>query len=373
MSAEVASSQIPSINAGELHFARSVIRSEGEALLRLGIQLDIRLSQAAELLESCQGSVIVCGMGKAGLVGQKIAATLASTGTRSHFLHPAEAVHGDLGRIGPQDLVLMLSWSGETEEVLRLLPAIESLQVPLVALTSSAASTLGRSATVVLELGTIAEACHLGLAPTTSTTAMMALGDALALVVSRRRGFSHADFARYHPAGSLGRRLAQVDDIMRPLADCRLAEQSETVRSVLVRISRPGRRSGAILITDQEGGLAGIFTDSDLARLLESRRDEAIDGPLAGVMTRSPQTVAGGAPMSRAIEILAERKISELPVVDPQRRPLGLIDITDVVGLLPRDASSSAPTESLAWQEKPARSPAAAASPTVPFRTKPSY
>jgi arabinose-5-phosphate isomerase len=282
-------------------------------------------------------------MGKAGLVGQKIMATLASTGTRSHFLHPAEAIHGDLGRIHRDDLVLILSQSGETEEIVRLLPSLAELGVPILAITGSAASTLGRAARVVLELGPIEEACSLGLAPSTSTTAMLALGDALALVTSQMRNFAREDFARYHPGGSLGRKLSKVEHHLRSLEQCRVAPDSHTVRQVLVTVGRPGRRTGAVMLVDAEGRLSGIFTDSDLARLFEARRDGLLDGPIADVMTRQPMTVLVGSRLADAVTTMAGRKISELPVVDAAGRPLGIIDITDVVGLLPRDAVDPTP------------------------------
>jgi arabinose-5-phosphate isomerase len=280
-------------------------------------------------------------MGKAGQIGQKISATLASTGTRSHWLHPAEAVHGDLGRIHPQDVVFVLSQSGETEEVVRLLPWLRELAIPIIALTAEAESTLGRAASVVIALGPMEEACRLGLAPSTSTTVMLAVGDALALVVSRMRGFTQEDFARFHPAGSLGRKLSRVEHHMRPLEQCRVAPDSLSVREVFVSLRVPGRRTGAIMLVDGEGRLSGIFTDSDLARLFERRRDHDLDGPLREVMTPHPVTVLVGAMLTDAVTIMAQRKISELPVVDNDGRPAGLIDITDVVGLLPKPPTES--------------------------------
>jgi arabinose-5-phosphate isomerase len=313
-------------------------------LLNLAAQLDECFCRAVQLLESCGGSVIVSGMGKAGLVGQKLAATLASTGTRSHFLHPAEAIHGDLGRIHADDLMLLLSHSGETEEVLRLLPSLRELRVPIVAITGRPQSQLARQATVTLWIGHVQEAGRLQLAPTTSTTTMLALGDALALATSQRRGFTEVDFARFHPGGALGRKLARVEDLMRPLHDCRVAHHDLTVRHVLVSLGRPGRRCGAVLLVDDRAVLTGIFTDSDLARLLEQQRDQLLDQPIRLVMTNSPTTVAQGTMMSQAVEILTQRKISELPVTDPQQRPIGLIDITDVMAFLPRDHGGS-PTE----------------------------
>ncbi len=321
----------------QLRLARQVLQQESQTLAEVAKRLDSGFCRAVACILECSGSVIVSGIGKAGLIGQKIMATLASTGTRSHYLHPAEAVHGDLGRVHPHDLVLVLSQSGETEEVVRLLPSLGELGVPIIAITGSAESTLGRAAVVTIELGPIEEACRLGLAPSASTTAMLAVGDALALVVSQMRDFRREDFARFHPAGNLGRKLARVDHHLRPLEQCRVAGEGKTVREVLVSVSRPGRRTGAIMLVDAAGRLSGLFTDSDLARLFERRCDSALDGPIREVMTPRPMTIALGAMMAEAVEIMARRKISELPVVDAEGRPVGLIDITDIVGILPRE------------------------------------
>jgi arabinose-5-phosphate isomerase len=326
----------------QLRLAREIVRAEGQTLLALADRLGEEFCHAVALLAATKGSVIVSGMGKAGLIGQKIAATFASTGTRSHFLHPAEAIHGDLGRVHPDDAILMLSFSGQTEEVVRILPALRELGVAMIAVTGQRESAVARQAVIRLDLGAIREACPLGLAPTASTAAMLALGDALALVLSRMRGFTSHDFARFHPGGSLGRKLARVEDVMRPLDQCRVAPSTRTLRETLVAQSRPGRRTGAIMVVDSAGLLVGVFTDSDLARLLEGNRDTAIDGPIADVMTRSPATITSGELLSVACELLSRRKISELPVVDQAGRPLGLIDITDVVGLTPeREVPSS--------------------------------
>lgn len=321
--------------------ARQIMKDEAQAILQLAETLDTAFSDAAGLLAECAGTVVVTGMGKAGNIGQKIAATLRSTGTRSAFLHPAEAVHGDLGLFGENDLVLALSQSGETQEVIHVLDLIPLASIPVVAITAGAESSLGRAATVVLELGRLREACLLGLAPSTSTTAMLALGDALALVASQMRGFQRRDFARLHPGGNLGRMLSAVDRHMRPLADCRLADESLTARQVFVEVSRPGRRSGAIMLLDASGRLAGIFTDSDLARLFENKREGELDRPVRELMTASPKTITAGAPMHEAVALMAERKISELPVVAADGAPVGLLDITDLVGLFPEATGKS--------------------------------
>lgn len=331
----------------QLRLARQIIEQESKTLLDMAQRLDHQFCRAVEYLYHCRGSVIVCGMGKAGLVGQKIMATLGSTGTRSHYLHPAEAVHGDLGRVHPDDVMLMLSQSGETEEIIRILPSLGELGVPILAITARTNSTLGRVAAVVLELGTLHEACSLGLAPSTSTTAMLALGDALALVTSRMRNFAREDFARSHPAGALGRKLSKVDHHLRALDHCRVASEDQTVRQIFVELRVPGRRTGAIMLVDGQGKLSGIFTDSDLARLFEHRREDALDRPIREVMTARPVSVQAGTKMIDAVAAMSQRKISELPVVDAAGRPLGLIDITDVVGMFPEmeETGSEAPSK----------------------------
>lgn len=327
----------------QLRYAREIIQLEAQALSKLSARLDTSFCEATRMLQQCRGCVVVTGMGKAGIVGQKISATLASTGTRSIFLHPAEAVHGDLGRVHPDDVVLVISQSGETEEIVRLLPALDDLKVNIIAITGRESSTLGRAATVTLELGPLREACSLGLAPSTSTTAMLALGDALALVTSRMLQFGRDDFYRLHPAGSLGHRLSKVEDHMRPLEECRVSSDQQTVREVFATLSRPGRRSGAIMLTGADERLTGIFTDSDLARLFEARRDNAFDRPIHEVMTPRPRTVQLGSMMSDSVAIMAERKISELPVVNSLGQPVGLLDITDVVSLSPTEGANISP------------------------------
>lgn len=329
----------------QLRQAREILLAESRALGQLAGRLDGSFCRAVECLCGCKGCVLVTGMGKAGLVGQKIAATLASTGTPAHFLHPAEAVHGDLGRIRSNDLLLILSQSGETEEVVRLLPPLRQWGVPVVAVTASRENTLGRAAVVTVELGQLEEADPLGLAPSTSTTAMLAVGDALALVASRRRGFRPDDFARFHPGGSLGTRLSKVEDHMRPIEHCRVAPADRSVRDVLVGVSLPGRRTGAIMLVDADGRLAGIFTDSDLARLFEHRRDDSLDRPVCDVMTVDPLRAVRGTMLTAAVTVLAERKISELPIVDEEGRPLGLLDVTDIVGLFPQDSAGGESAE----------------------------
>jgi arabinose-5-phosphate isomerase len=340
MSSQSASAACRWTDFEQLVFAREIMQTESRTIAQVARRLDQGFCRAVDYLFHCQGNTIVTGIGKAGLIGQKIMATLASTGTRSHFLHPAEAVHGDLGRVHGDDVVLVLSQSGETEEIVRLLPPLAEARVPIIAVTGRAKSTLACAAVAVIDLGPLEEACPLGLAPSSSTAAMLAVGDALALVVSRMRGFAREDFARFHPAGNLGLKLSKVQQHMRPLEQCRVAPQEETVRQVLVRVSVPGRRTGATMLVDASGRLAGIFTDSDLARLFEHRHDSALDAPIHSVMTPNPLQVAHGSLMSEAVALMARQKISELPVVDGDGRPVGLIDVTDVVGLFPQQTEA---------------------------------
>jgi arabinose-5-phosphate isomerase len=330
-----AESYIPFTQFEQLRAGREIVRLEAEALQEVARRLDAGFCAAVDLLLGCQGSAIVTGMGKAGLIGQKIAATLASTGTRAHFLHPAEAVHGDLGRVHASDVVLALSNSGETEEICQLLPILARMDVPVIGVTSTDRSTLAARATVTIAMGRLREACPWNLAPSTSTTAMLAIGDALALVLSRMKGFTPQNFAVFHPAGSLGRKLRTVTELMRPREQLRIAPAAATVREVFTGSTRSGRRSGAVLLVDDDGRLAGLFTDSDLARLLERRRDDALDEPISRVMTTDPATVPPGTAFDVVVELLTSRKISELPVVDDDGRPIGLIDITDVIGWMP--------------------------------------
>jgi arabinose-5-phosphate isomerase len=326
----------------QLRAAREIMRLEAVALWKLSDRLGASYCEAIRVIFVCKGSVIVTGMGKAGIIGQKIAATLASTGTRAHYLHPAEAFHGDLGRIHASDVVVMLTQSGETSEVVQLLPSLRDFSVPLISITASKKSTVGRASAVVIELGELEEVCSLGLAPSTSTTAMLAIGDAIALVLSKMKNFQAEDFARFHPGGALGKKLSRVDDIMRPLEECRTARDGQTVRQVIVACSRPGRRTGAIMLVDADGRLTGLFTDSDLARLFERRDEAALDRPIAEVMVASPTTVLQGRRVGEAVTLLTARKFSELPVVDRNGRPVGMIDVTDVLGLKAEAAAETA-------------------------------
>jgi arabinose-5-phosphate isomerase len=324
----------PALAEGQrLDYARQIILAEAEALGQVAGRLDGTFLEVVDLLYRCPGRVAVTGTGKSADVGRKIAGTLNSTGTRAYVLDATRAVHGDLGMVHPNDVALILSHSGESEEVVRLLGPLRQLALALVALTGNPQSSLARRADLALVYGPIVEACPLGLAPSTSTTAMIAVGDALAFVLSRMRDFGPEDFARFHPAGSLGRKLLRVEAVMRQGPGLRLASCEQTVREVFGQARRRGRRTGAVMLTDAAGRLCGLFTDSDLARLFEQRRDDALDRPIKEVMTPGPLTVARGARLMDAVEVLRGHKISELPVVDEAGRPVGLIDITDLIGL----------------------------------------
>lgn len=322
---------VESKNQALLEQAAAVLRSEATAILDAADMLDESFCTAIELLQNCTGSVVVTGMGKAGLIGRKISATLASTGTPSHFLHPAEAMHGDLGVLRSDDLLLAISQSGETAELTQILPHVKSRKIPLIALTSQRSSTLGQFASVVVETGRLVEADSLGVAPSTSTTVMLAIGDSMSLVLSGNRGFSHDDFAARHPGGSLGMRLLKVEEKMRPVECCRLARPEDTVRQVFAR-PLPSRRTGAVMIVSTEGHLVGIFTDSDLARLFGNHQDDALDRPIGEVMTSEPISVLEGTRLEDAVSLLDTRRISELPVVNERGCPTGLIDIVDLAG-----------------------------------------
>lgn len=332
----------------QLAYAREVLRAEAAALHAVADRLDESFTRAVELLLSIGGSgrgrLAISGTGKSADIGQKLAGTLSSTGTRSYVLDATKAVHGDLGMLHPDDVALVLSHSGESEEIVRLLRPLRELCRGVIGITGSRGSTLARKADVALVYGPLEEVCPLGLAPSASTTTMLALGDALAFVLSRARDFTREDFARFHPAGSLGKKLTRVEAVMRTGAELRLAPAAQSVREVFATARRVGRRSGAVMLVDEAGRLAGLFTDSDLARLIENRRDGALDRPVAEVMTARPRTLPVGARVAEALELFERHKLSELPVLDEDGRPVGLLDITDLIGLPAAEEEASAPT-----------------------------
>lgn len=316
-------------------FARQVIEAEADAVRGLSTFIDESFERAARLILDCPGSVLTTGVGKAGIIAKKISATFSSTGTPSHWLDPTDALHGDVGSIRDSDIVLIFSYSGESDEILRLLSVVRKLGHTVISITNNQQNSLAASSQVVLRLGIIEEACPLGLAPSATTTAMLALGDALALAVMRLRKFTEEDFALYHPAGQLGRKLLRVREAMSfhlgvnlPVASDRL-----TVKEVLVEVSSIKRRSGAVLLVDQSGKLSGIFADSDLRRLMTGGDGSVLSRPICEVMTRKPKRIMGDALVSEVMAIMRQYRIDELPVVDEQDHPIGLIDVQDLVVL----------------------------------------
>jgi arabinose-5-phosphate isomerase len=330
-------------------FARRILEAETAALADVAERLGDGFDRVAEHVFRCRGRVAVAGVGKSADVGQKIVGTLNSTGTRAYALDPTRAVHGDLGAVHPDDTALLLSHSGESDELVRLLGPLRKLASGVCAITGNANGTLARAADAAIVYGPITEACPLALAPSTSTTVMIALGDALAFVLLEQRQFTADDFARFHPAGTLGRRLATVAEGMRRGPELRIASGTDTVRDVFATVRHTGRRTGAIMLIDADGRLTGLFTDSDLARLFESRRDNLLDGPIEAVMTKHPVVVGPEGRLGDAIDLLKSRKFSERPVVDGDGRPVGMLDITDLIGLnSDPDVLDSRPTLRLA-------------------------
>jgi len=320
----------------DLSLARKTLAAEGQAISALAATVGESFSAAAEMVFACAGKVILTGMGKAGLVARKISATLASTGTPSIFLHPGEALHGDLGRVQRGDVVIALSNSGATEEIIRLLDHIKARGARLIALTGSADSPLARYSDVTVCYGQVEEACPMGLAPTVSTSCMMALGDALAMTVMDMRRFKPEDFAVFHPAGEIGRKLLKVEQAMlfRRGEGLSLAEDSLILGEALAKAETTQRRSGAMLLVDRDGRLSGILTDGDLRRLLVRRGDtDILSGPVGQYMTRNPKCVRLGELASKALAIMNEHRLDELPVVDEAGRPVGIIDVQDLLGM----------------------------------------
>ena len=319
--------------SGDLSFAREVVEAEIAALQGLLSRLGEGFERAVELVLNCRGRVVVTGIGKAGIIGQKISATLASTGTPSYSLHPVDAVHGDLGRVVEDDVVIALSNSGETE-VVDLLPSIKRLDAGIIAVTGSPESRLAQHADAVLDIGPIKEACPLGLAPSASTTAMLAIGDALALVVAQRRNFNKEQYAFYHPGGELGRKLLKVDiPVMRGLEQCPCVTPDTSVTDALACITEtPGRAPGAACVVDETGRLIGIFTDGDLRRYhVQGRDPELLNGPISELMIKDPKSIRLGSLATEAARILAKYKIDDLPVVDADGKLVGILDIQDLL------------------------------------------
>jgi arabinose-5-phosphate isomerase len=312
-----------------VELAREVLRIEAGAVAGLVSRLDGQFVAAVRLILACRGRVVVTGVGKSGHVGRKIASTLASTGTPAFFVHPAEASHGDLGMITREDLVLALSYSGESDELRTILPIVKRLGAKLIALTGNVSSTLAGLADVVLDGRVEKEACPLELAPTASTTAALALGDALAVAALDARGFGHEDFARSHPAGALGRRLlTHVRDVMRTGDDVPRVGERATLAEAVLEISR--KRLGMTAVVDGDGRIVGIVTDGDLRRGLE-RGVDIRSTPVGTAMTRGPRTIRPDALAAEAVDLMEASRITQLPVVDPEGRLVGALNIHDLL------------------------------------------
>jgi arabinose-5-phosphate isomerase len=311
----------------DLDLARKVLQTEAAAILALVERIGDEFGRAVQLLYDCRGRVIFTGMGKSGIICRKIAATLTSTGTAAFFLHPAEAIHGDLGVIQSDDVVVALSYSGETEELLRLLETIRRVGARLVALTGSPASTLGQTADVAIDCRVSEEACPFNLVPTASTTAALAIGDALAMTVATRKGFRQEDFANLHPGGKLGKRLMRVEHLMHTGSDIPTVGLDTPMKDVVYEMSSKGL--GMTCVLAPEGMLAGIITDGDLRRHMAAMPDILARG--AGeVMTSHPTTIEPSVLAVEALNLMERRKITSLPVIGPDRCVLGVLHLHDL-------------------------------------------
>ena len=316
----------------DLEYARKVIEAEADAIKAVTPIVDGKFAAVAEMIYDCAGSVIVSGIGKAGIIGRKISATLASTGTPSHFLHPAEAVHGDLGRLRKGDIVIVLSYGGETDEIIRLINLVKQLEIPLIAITGEEDSTLSKYSDVVLCMGKMNEACPLGVVRSVSTACMLAVGDAIAFTVMKVSNFSVEDYVRFHPGGSLGAKLMTVEQSMmfKPGEKLAVAQQTDTIKKLLEKTADV-KRHGAVMIVDKGGKLTGIITDADIRRLITKQGQAALKTKAADVMTANCKKINAGALAAEATAIFHKYRIDELPVVDDDGKPVGLIDVQDIL------------------------------------------
>ncbi len=315
-------------------FALEILDIEAAAIRNLRQKIGSEFQKTIQIISACKGRVIWTGMGKPGFIARKIAATMSSTGTPSFFMHPAEAVHGDLGMITAEDVVIAISQSGESMEIVNLLPVLKKFGVPLIAMTSRVQSTLAKNATVILDLGVTREACPLNLAPSASTTASLALGDALALCLSKMKKFRSEDFAVFHPGGNLGRRLMRIKEIMRTGKKNPVVKKGTSVEGALLKIT--SARAGSCTIVDSSGRLHGIFTDGDLRRHLRSYsnkdgRQNILKVPVESLGTINPKFIHQDKLVEEAYHVLKTAKIDELPVVDDRLRVVGLLDVQDIL------------------------------------------
>ncbi len=314
-----------------LDIAQRVLQIEADAVRALEARLDDSFVKAIEILLACKGKVVVTGMGKSGLICHKIAATMASTGTPTFFLHPAEGIHGDLGMLSRGDVVIAVSYSGETEEICRILPVIKRMGLPLIAMSGRPTSTLGMAGDVHLDISVAEEACPLGLAPTASTTATLAMGDALAVVLLNERGFKPEDFAMFHPGGALGKKLLlRVDDLMHKGADIPLVSPDTLLRDALFEIT--SKKLGVTGVVDNEGALLGVFTDGDLRRMMERGLD-TLQLPISEAMSTSPKRILRRNLAAKALQIMEQHAITSLFVFEDEqgRIPVGIIHLHDLL------------------------------------------
>lgn len=311
-----------------LDSARRVLRIEAEALNELLRRLDGSFERAVDLLLACKGRVVIIGMGKSGLIGRKIAATFSSTGTPSIFLHPAEAVHGDLGMLMRDDIVMAVTYGGETEEIIALLETIKRLGLSMITLTGHPRSTIAEASDVALDVSVKEEACSLNLAPTASTTVAMAMGDALAVALLERRGFSHGDFAALHPGGRLGKKLLRVENLMHSGENLPSVSVKAKMPDVIYEISKKGL--GMTTVLDGGGRLAGILTDGDLRRLMQQRGADTFGLVVGDCMNKTPQTLGAEELAGSALRIMEDRHITSVVVVDSEKRPLGVVHLHDL-------------------------------------------
>lgn len=309
------------------HTALEVLRSEANAILGLVDRIDANFEKAVELLASCKGRVVLTGMGKSGIICRKIAATFSSTGQPALFLHPAEAIHGDLGMVVPGDVVVSISNSGETAELLRLLEMLKRLGIPLIALTGRSQSTLARYSDVVLDVSVTQEACPLNLVPTASTTAALAMGDALAMCLMVQRGFKEEDFARLHPGGKLGMKLLKVSELMRTGEAVPVVGIKTPMKDVIYEMSRKG--IGVTSVVDEAGRVVGIISDGDLRRHLE-QDDQLLKLNAEDVMTRHPITIDGEDLATKALNIMEQKRITSLMILDQEKKIQGIIHLHDL-------------------------------------------
>lgn len=311
-----------------LETARRVLKVEAQAIQDVLARLNASFEKAVEVLFACKGRVVVSGMGKSGLIGRKISATFSSTGTPSFFLHPAEALHGDLGMLAHGDAMLTVSYGGETQEIIQLLEALKRLEMPLVTLTGCAQSTLAKASDVVLDVSVKEEACPLNLAPTASTTVAMAVGDALAVSLLEKRDFRRDDFAALHPAGRLGKKLLHVEHLMHSGSALPRVAADTPMPDVFHEMSAKGL--GMTTVLDPDGRLAGILTDGDLRRLMEKHRGAVLELRAADGMTKTPQTIGPRVLASEALNLMEKNKITSVVVVDEARRVLGVVHLHDL-------------------------------------------